>query len=38
VIVNGSVLINDGKLVPGTFPGKAIVLDAQKRRTDAASL
>ncbi len=36
VIVNGTVLIDDGKLVPGTFPGKALVLDAQKRRTAAA--
>jgi hypothetical protein len=33
VIVNGSVLISDGKLVPDTFPGRAVVLDAQKRRT-----
>jgi len=31
VIVNGSVLIDKGLMVPGNFPGKAIALDAGKR-------
>jgi N-acyl-D-aspartate/D-glutamate deacylase len=32
VVVNGSLLIDGGKLVSGNYPGRAIELDAGKRR------
>jgi hypothetical protein len=34
VIVNESVLIDAGHFVAGSFPGRAIVLDPAKRRSN----
>jgi len=35
VLVNGSLLIDGGKLVSDTYPGRAVQLDPDKRRTAA---